>query len=257
MSIASNPCIVGAGAHKVICLNGWFGHARGWGPFVQHLDTTRFSYAFMDYRGYGARKVSAGPYTMRQIAQDVLAMANDLGWETFSLIGHSMGGMAIQQVLAYAPDRVRSLVAITPVPASGVPFDEDGWAFFSSAIESLEARRAIIDLTTGNRLTPTWINAVAQASVNHSDQQAFGAYLHAWAKTDFTDQIIGKMLPVLVLAGQHDPALGEETSKATWLQHYPNATLHVLANAGHYPMDETPVALATIIEKFMFETPGN
>jgi hypothetical protein len=44
-----------------------------------------------------------------------------------------------------------------------------------------------------------------------------------------------------------------ETCKATWLQHYPNARLEVMANAGHYPMDETPVALATVIEKFLRE----
>ena len=63
----------------------------------------------------------------------------------------------------------------------------------------------------------------------------------------------GQTLPVLVVAGEHDPALGPETCKATWLQHYPNARLEVMANAGHYPMDETPVALATVIEKFLRE----
>ena len=54
-----------------------------------------------------------------------------------------------------------------------------------------------------------------------------------------------------MIAGEHDPALGEATCKATWLQHYPNATLEVMANAGHYPMDETPIALATVIERFL------
>ena len=64
--------IVGSGPHKVLCLNGWFGHARGWGPLMHSLDTQHFSYAFMDYRGYGARKGSGGPYTIAQIAHDAL-----------------------------------------------------------------------------------------------------------------------------------------------------------------------------------------
>ncbi len=243
--------IIGSGPNKVICLNGWFGHARGWGPLLHSLDTRHFSYAFMDYRGYGARRGSGGPYTMAQIAHDTLELAAHLGWPRFSLVGHSMGGSAIQHVLADAPERVQALVGITPVPASGVPFDEAGWAFFSGAVNDAAIRKGIIDLTTGSRLTDVWLEAMARNSLAHSDLDAFEAYLTAWAKTDFAERIQGRALPVLVVAGEHDPALGAETCKATWLKHYPNARLEVMANAGHYPMDETPVALATLMETFL------
>lgn len=245
--------IVGSGPHKVLCLNGWFGHARGWGPLMHSLDQQHFSYAFMDYRGYGARKGSGGPYTIAQIARDALALADHLGWQRFSLVGHSMGGLGIQQVLAEAPDRVQALVGITPVPAGGVPFDDAGWAFFSSAARDAAARKGIIDLTTGNRLTSVWLDAMVRSSLTHSDVEAFDAYLTAWAKTNILERVQGKTLPVLVVAGENDPALGPETCKATWLQHYPNARLEVMTNAGHYPMDETPVALATVVEKFLRE----
>lgn len=245
------PQVVGDGPRKVIALHGWFGHARGWGPFVDHLDRKDFSYAFMDYRGYGARRGSGGPYTMAQIAQDALALADQLGWQRFALIGHSMGGMAIQHVLADAPERVQALVGVTPVPASGVPFDEQGWAFFSSAEKEPAARRGILDLTTGNRLTGTWLDAMVAQSLATSDAEAFGAYLTAWAKTDFLGRVKGRDVPVLVVPGQYDPALGEATCRATWMEHYPGAELQVMANAGHYPMDETPIALATVVEAFL------
>ncbi len=243
--------IIGAGPHKVICLNGWFGHARGWGPLLHSLDQQHFSYAFMDYRGYGARRGSGGPYTIAQIAQDALALADHLGWQRFSLIGHSMGGSAIQHVLADAPQRVQALVALTPVPAGGVPLDEAGQAFFGAAAKDAGTRRAIIDLTTGNRLTGVWLNAMVRSSLAHADEEAFAAYLTAWTQTAFVDRILNNPVPVLVVAGENDPALGPDTCQATWLQHYPNARLEVMSNAGHYPMDETPVALATAIEKFL------
>ncbi|HOB65086.1 alpha/beta hydrolase [Ottowia sp.] len=248
--------VIGQGPHKVIALHGWFGHARGWGPFAQHLNGQDFSYAFMDQRGYGGMKGSGGPYTMAQIAQDALALADSLGWNRFSLIGHSMGGMAIQQVLADAPDRVRALVGITPVPAGGVPFDEQGWAFFSSAAKDPGARRGILDITTGNRLSGTWLDAMVQSTLAHSDEAAVADYLVAWAKTDILSRVQGQPLPVLVLPGEHDPALGEATCRATWMAHYPNAQLDVLRNAGHYPMDETPIWLATVIEKFLAGVPS-
>ncbi|WP_213958448.1 MULTISPECIES: alpha/beta fold hydrolase [unclassified Variovorax] len=246
-----DPLVIGTGPRKVICLHGWFGTARNWGPMVHHLDGKDFSYALMDYRGYGARKGSGGPYTMAAIAEDTLALADQLGWDRFALIGHSMGGMAIQQVLADAPERVSALVGITPVPASGVPFDDNGWAFFSAAAGDPGTRRAIIDLTTGNRLTGTWLDAMVAASVANSDEEAVAGYLQAWAKTDIAPRIQGKNLPVLVLPGEHDPALGAETSKATWMLHYPQARLEVIGNAGHYPMEETPIALVSRFEAFL------
>jgi len=60
---------------------------------------------------------------------------------------------------------------------------------------------------------------------------------------------------VLVLPGEHDPALGEAACRTTWLAHYPQAQLEVVRNAGHYPMDEAPVILATLVEKFLAGTP--
>ncbi len=248
--------VIGNGPHKVIGLHGWFGHAHGWGPFTQHLNGQDFSYAFMDQRGYGGMKGQGGPYTVEQIAQDALALADSLGWRRFSLIGHSMGGVSIQQVLVAAPDRVRALVALTPVSAAGVPFDEQGWQLFSAAGSDGQARRNILDFTTGNRLTGTWLDAMVASTKAHSDDEAVAAYLNSWAKASFVDQVQDQKLPVLVLPGEHDPALGEETCRATWMQHYPHAELQVLRNAGHYPMDETPIILATTIEKFLTGVPA-
>ncbi len=166
---------IGHGAHPVIALHGWFGHAGGWGPFTQQLNTQDFSYVFMDQRGYGGMRRSGGPYTVEQIAQDALALADRLGWQRFSLIGHSMGGSSIQQVLAAAPERVRALVALTPVSATGVPFDEQGWQLFSAAGSDVQARRAIIDFSTGNRLTGTWLDAMAASTQTNSDDEAWPA----------------------------------------------------------------------------------
>jgi pimeloyl-ACP methyl ester carboxylesterase len=56
---------------------------------------------------------------------------------------------------------------------------------------------------------------------------------------------------VKVIVGANDPALNADVMKATYLTWYPNSELEVMANAGHYPMDETPVALATSIESFL------
>jgi len=56
---------------------------------------------------------------------------------------------------------------------------------------------------------------------------------------------------VKVIVGEHDPALNAAVMQATFLEHYPACELEVMANAGQYPMHETPVALATSIENFL------
>jgi pimeloyl-ACP methyl ester carboxylesterase len=244
---------VGDGEHAVIALHGWFGSAKAWAPLWPHLDTSRFSYFFPDYRGYGSRRGVPGEHTMAELAADTLALADELGLDRFSLMGHSMGGSVMQRVYADAPGRVRALVGISPVPASGVPFDEQGWQLFSGAAAEPANRRAIIDLTTGNRLTGTWLDAMVAHSLANSDAAAFADYLTAWASTDFHADIEGSDVPVKVIVGVHDPALGEQTARATFQQWYPKLDLEVFPNAGHYAMDETPVALATAVERFLAE----
>lgn len=242
---------IGGGAHPVIALHGWFGSAAAWRVLHPHLDTSRFRYVFPDYRGYGGRIDEPGEHTLAEAAADVLALADRLGLDTFSLVGHSMGGAVAQRVLADAPQRVRALVGISPVPASGVPFDDQGWALFSGAAGDLANRRAIIDLTTGNRLTAVWLDAMVEHSRKHSDPAAVADYLRAWATTDFHAEIDGNPVPVKVIAGEHDPALGEDTMKATFAQWYPHCDVEVFPNAGHYAIDETPIALATALERFL------
>ena len=241
--------LTGQGPVKVIALHGWFGSARGWGMLPELVDPDAYSWAFLDYRGYGDRRDEAGEHTVPEIAADALQLADELGWERFALVGHSMGGSAVLRVYADAPDRVSAVIGISPVPASGVPFDDDSWALFDGAAQADANRYAIIDFTTGNRQSKTWIDRMVAFSVANSTREAFGAYLPSWAKYDFSAELPAPSVPVKAIAGEHDPALGPDTMRATWLAQLPGCELDVQANAGHYPMYEAPVATMTSIEK--------
>jgi pimeloyl-ACP methyl ester carboxylesterase len=254
--VASSPVTVGSGAHHVLAVHGWFGSARGWGSLPEYLDGANYTYVFPDLRGYGERKQVSGHFTMEEAAADALGLADDLGWGSFSVIGHSMGGKIAHQVLLQAPDRVRALVGVNPVPAAEVPMDEQSWALFHGAAGQPGNRAAIIDFTTGGKLTKSFIDQVVRHSLDNSTVEAFAAYLLAWAKSDFSAAAAGgtgpgATVPVKVIVGETDPALSAAVMKQTWLAYFPAAELEVVANAGHYPMFETPVALATSIEGFL------
>ena len=61
---------------------------------------------------------------MEEAAADAIAVADDLGWDRFSVVGHSMGAKIGHQALLQAPDRVQRLVGLNAVPATEVPFDD-------------------------------------------------------------------------------------------------------------------------------------
>jgi pimeloyl-ACP methyl ester carboxylesterase len=250
--VASSHLTVGSGDHHVLAIHGWFGSARGWGSLPDFLDGSAYTYVFMNLRGYGDRQEVAGEFTVDEAAADALAVADDLGWDRFSVLGHSMGAKFGHRVLLEAPDRVRKLVGLNSVPAGQVPMDAEGWGLFSGAATDPRNRAAIIDFTTGNKLTKTFIKGVVQHSLDNSTVEAFAAYLQAWAKSDFTAQAkVDTATPVKLIVGVNDPAMSANVMEQTWRVFFPNAELTILPDAGHYPMFESPVSLATSIEEFL------
>ncbi|EPL9568256.1 alpha/beta fold hydrolase [Providencia rettgeri] len=241
---------VGNGPHPILVLHGWFGDAHSFEQIEPWLNGDAFSYVFMDYRGYGGMKEIRGAYTIDEIASDALKLADALGFYDFSLIGHSMGGMVIERIAILAPNRVRALVAVAPVPCGGISYDIPTRRLLEDAAEQLDNRKTIIDRSTGSRLPASWVEWKAAYSISHSSLEAFSAYFHSWADTDFSDEIIG-LHPVKVLVGEHDPTFNAELMTRTYLRRYPHATVDIIENAGHYPMNETPLSLVGAIECFL------
>lgn len=242
---------VGSGAHAVLCLHGWFGSGEGWGFLPEVVDRSTFTYFFPEMRGYGARKEERGTYSMREYAADALAEADRLGLDTFSVVGHSMGGKAAASLLAQAPDRVRALVGVAPVAPAPVPMSEEERSLFFGAPDADQNRRAIIDFTTGGRHSAAWLDDMVRFSRESSTREAFAGAVESWVNDDYLPEVGSPQTPVACLVGDNDPALSAEVMRQSWMKIYPDVTLVELPSAGHYPMYETPVWLARQIEDFL------
>ncbi|UNO40651.1 alpha/beta hydrolase [Streptomyces sp. MST-110588] len=246
---------VGSGPRHVIVLHDWFGTSANWGSVLDFLDREDFTYAFMDYRGYGDRKYVPGRYDLAEIAGDALALADQLGWERFSLVGHSMGAKAMQQVLVRAPHRVTRLVGIAPLPAVPYEMDEQTRALFYGAPADPGKRRTIIDLVTGHRASRVWLDRMVRHSVDISRQEAHAAYLADWQPLDLSQAVADALkeqpVPVRLIVGEYDLAVSAQLVRATWQPAYPDAEIVTLSGSGHFPTHETPVALATAVEDFL------
>ncbi len=243
--------LLGQGAHKVMVLHGWFGDHEVWAPCMPFLDLERFSYAFIDYRGYGASRAIAGEHSMKEIAADAIDLADHLGWQEWSVVGHSMGGMAAQLVAIDAGPRVRAVLGVTPVPASGVPFPPEVRGLFEQACSDDGAALMVIDASLGQRLSPAVAAFVLAHARSTANPDAFADYLQAFSRSDFSSAAAALKAPILVLIGQHDGGINEDFVRATFLSMYPQVELEILPNSGHYPMLETPAWLVRVMERFL------
>lgn len=242
--------VIGTGPQRIIVLHGWYGDHLVFSPMFPCLDTDRFTYAFLDFRGYGKSRFIEGEHSMKEISHNAIALSDHLGWEKFSVVGHSMGVIAAQRVAVDAPDRVAAVVCITPVPATGVPFPDEVYAVFERAVDDIECSRQVVSESLGNRLSSVFVDWIIRRARETTTPKAFADYLNAFAKTDFGGEAKSIKAPMLVLVGEHDGGVREDFVRAAFPQLYPHARIELIPNSDHYPMIETPVYLTTVLENF-------
>jgi 3-oxoadipate enol-lactonase len=74
-----------------------------------------------DTRGHGQSSATPGPYSIDQLAKDVLALAGNLKIERFNFCGLSMGGMIGMWLALNAPDRLSKLALCNTAAKIGTP----------------------------------------------------------------------------------------------------------------------------------------
>lgn len=241
----------GNGEEKVIVLHDWIEDSTSYDATLPYLDTDNFTYALVDLRGYGKSKEIPGEYTVYEATADVIALADFLQWEKFHIVGHSMSGMITQRVAIEAKHRIKSVVALNPVPASGIEVGNTGWELLMTSLDE-ETRRRALNSLWGNRLSHRWLDFKLKRWLECSNPQAVQNYLKMFTETNFASEARGLATPFLVVVGEHDTEeYGIDAIKKTFFAWYPNVELNLCTNAAHYPMQETPVYLASTIESFM------
>lgn len=243
--------LIGSGKEKVILLHNWFCDSSSYDPMIPYLNMEEFTYALVDVRGYGLSKEMKGSFSAEEASSDVLLLADALGWKEFHVVGHSMSGMIAQKIAVDAPSRVKSVVAITPVPACGSHPPPESMMFLESAARmNEEFATQCCHLSTGSRYTDSVVRKMVLYWWSCSLEEARVGYLHMFAETDFSESVKGLKTPMLVISCNRDFEGVEASLKETFFKWYPNAQMECCEGAGHFPMQETPIFLASCIERF-------
>lgn len=246
--------LYGRGSEHILVLHDWLGDRTNYDPIRPYLDVERYTYAFVDLRGYGESRDIEGRHTADEAAADAVSVADALGWEQFHIVGHSMTGMVVQRIALNEPERIKSVIATSPVAASGMAIDEETWTFFQSVVTDTTAASNAIAGLTGNKLSPAWVDFKVRRAMQNSTPRARMDYLHMFVKHDFSAEAskAGLQTPFLVILGKNDfPAFQPEAVNATFGKWYSNVEIVSIDNAGHYAMQETPALFASTVEAFL------
>ncbi|MGE0671489.1 MAG: alpha/beta fold hydrolase [Methylibium sp.] len=244
--------LAGHGPHKVLVTHNWMASIRSYDAVRPLLDEAAFTYAFVDLRGYGLNHDVHGEHSAREAARDLIKVADGLDWERFSVVGHSMSGMIAQRVGVDARERVRALVCVTPVAASGMPLDAPSRTMFAAAATSEAQWTAIAKMLTSSRLPERWYAAQFRQFRGTVRPEAALGYLEMFAGSDFSAEMTDLTMPALAILGRHDfSAFGEESIRQTLPRWLPALQVEVIDSAGHHPMLETPPLFVATLERFL------
>lgn len=246
--------IHGSGPEKVLVLHNWMDDRHSFDAARQWLDTDSFTYVFADVRGYGGSKELKGAYNSDEIAGDTMRLADSLGWDRFHLVGHSMNGMAgFKTVLRdwQGARRIKSFVAVSPATPDGYPASDEDRAFLIAAIDQPDVTAMAFGALTGGKLGQRWSVGKAAHALATADRAAMCGYADMWLDEDFSEVLRAAEVgtPVLVIGGRNDlPGFQQAHFDATVAHWLTNIGFHFIDNSGHFPMNETPLLFAALVE---------
>jgi pimeloyl-ACP methyl ester carboxylesterase len=213
-----------------------------------------------DQRGYspGARPSRPEHYRVNHLVDDVVAIAEELGWAAFDLIGHDWGGAVAWWTAHAHPGRLRTLTVVsTPHPgalATSLRTDEDqrtrshymiDWRETPATEERMLAHDA-------RELRSLYAEKVPQDSVEAyvrhlSRPGALTAALH-WYRAGRPDGAIGVIdVPTLYVWSTQDSAFGPTAAQETRRWVNGPYRFETLQGVSHWVPEEAPETLSRLM----------
>ena len=245
--------LLGDGPRRAVVLNDWLSDTGAWDPVRPYLDGGACTWAFADVRGYGRSRHLAARPSAAAVAQDVLDLADALGWERFAVVGHSMTSLPALHLAQHSPARVERVAVLTPPPPGGFGADTaavDGMRALALADDG--GRREALRSMWGGRLSPGWLEFEVRRWRAAADPGTVAAYVAMFACDGVAEPSAPARVPVLAVTGEEDgEVMRSATVRAGWGPVCERLTVVPLAQCGHYPMQEVPPLLAGTLEGFL------
>jgi pimeloyl-ACP methyl ester carboxylesterase len=233
---------------------GW--DMSGWNLLMPYLDDYRV--LRLDNRGTGRSDKPDRPYTIKQMAGDVVRCMNAAGMDSAHVYGASLGSMIAQELALTYPARVRSLILGCPSPGVVSLPGSPRWLRLllgrqpvSPEQSFMRAARLLYGVSLEERpeaIEEVMHRRVAVRVAPDGVRRQFQAVLR-WSSLRRLRNIA---VPTLVMHGDHDRLIPVGNGRII-ARLVPGARLHVFQGAGHVYGTDHPEEHLDVVLDFLDE----
>jgi pimeloyl-ACP methyl ester carboxylesterase len=260
----------GSGEDVVLCLHGWPQHWYEWRHLMPALADGHRVLA-MDLRGFGWSDAPRSGYEKENLADDVLAVLDELGLERVKLVGHDWGGWIGFLLCLREPERFERFLALNILPpwTSARNVAGHAWRFwYQQAVltPGLGYRlhrggqfvRKI--LVGGSTIKSVWseeelsafADKLAEPARARAAVQLYRVFNWREALPIARGRYAGARLtvPTLMVFGEDDFVL-RPSMLAGYERHVEDMRVELVAGCGHFIADERPDLVAARAREFL------
>jgi len=233
----------------IVLVHGLGGSRKTWASLLPLLARSARVFA-PDLRGCGDSTRGLAPWTLARAADDIEAVASELGLNDYVLVGHSLGGVIVEDLLVRRPPAVSAAVLISTSSRLSQQAT-DNWLRLADSVEARgfsespasQARGYSEDFAAAH---PDIVAEHARLSAT-TDRNVYAAQARAASSYDYTAALASVACPVLVVQGLADRLTPPGGSVLLHRALPAGARLEMIEGGGHNLPIEKPERIAELI----------
>lgn len=235
------------GNSPVVLLGSLGSTVRMWEPQLQGLKDLSTVIA-CDLRGHGDSPVVPGPFSVSDMAADVIETMDAAGVDLFHVVGLSLGGAIAQALAIEYPERVNTATFMSTAATFGDPRQ---WIERAAKVRE-EGTASLADATLPRWMTAEFRDANPDVAelfadmIRNTDDEGYALCCEALANFNSTDRLAEISQPVLTVAGTDDPTTPPDVLMQI-ADRVQDARSEVISPAGHVPTFEQGAEVTALI----------
>lgn len=241
---------------NVVLISGLTNDHNVWMSMLSALKKS-YCVTVFDNRGSGRSSQPGAGYTIRQMADDTVALMRYLGIVSAHIVGHSMGGLILQRIAIHYPHFLKSGVivgSLCQLSAKARLVCETRLQLMQSGADSGDVLQVAFPwlFTESFLQNKKNLQALKAAILHYPREQTLQGYagqVHAIFNEDTRRDLSAITCPVLVVAG-HEDILAPLSQSEELVSLIPHAKLEIIAHCAHMFQSEQPRKLLEAMLKF-------